>query len=139
MPTSWHDRSQYGNIVKKLIQTQNKSYGKTKDPKAKLKLSQNVAYLIQIQNSIINDFDKKNEERIDPKAVLELINRNQKLEMELSNTKNRAQYYPEDPKAIAERKRFDKMTNKQKLEYQKNCELEFNEKNQKQTSEVLDW
>jgi len=89
LPTAWHDRNQYGNIVKKLIQTQNKSYQKTKDAKLKLKLSQNVAYLIQIENSLISSYEKSKEDTIDYKAINEIILKNQQLEKELSEAQHR--------------------------------------------------
>lgn len=124
MPTSWHDRNQYGNIVKNLIKTQYKTFQKTKDQKQKLKLSQNVAYLIQIQNSLINDFEKKQESQFDPKVIEELIIRNQKLEMELSNAENRAEYYPTDPKRDAEIRAFQKLTTKQQIKYHEDLQKE---------------
>jgi len=73
LPTCWHDRNQYGNIVKNIIKTQYKSFSKTKDSKQKLKLSQNVAYLIQIENSLINDRHKSITNDLDFFAHLEIV------------------------------------------------------------------
>ena len=63
MPTSWFDRAQYGNILKKMIKKQAENYGKEYDRTIKTKISQNVAYLIQTQSSLIKD-EKQIEERI---------------------------------------------------------------------------
>ncbi len=63
MPTSWFDRAQYGNILKKIIKTQSENYTKEHDRITKTKISQNVAYLIQTQSSLIRD-EKQIEERI---------------------------------------------------------------------------
>jgi len=73
MTTSWFSRDQYGNIVKNLIKTQYKSFTKTKDSQRKLKLSQNVAYLIQIENSLINDRHNSIKSDLDFYAHLEII------------------------------------------------------------------
>lgn len=89
MPTAWHSRDQYGNIIKNMIKTQYKNFQKTKDPKFKLKLSQNTAYLIQIENSLMNDryndmnhdkqlselFEKIVEEQKDRRKLMELAQR----------------------------------------------------------------
>jgi len=63
LPTSWYDRAQYGNILKKMIKKQAENYGKEYDRTIKTKISQNVAYLIQTQSSLIRD-EKQIEERI---------------------------------------------------------------------------
>jgi len=63
LPTSWFDRAQYGNILKKIIKTQSENYTKEHDRITKTKISQNVAYLIQTQSSLIRD-EKQIEERI---------------------------------------------------------------------------
>ncbi len=129
LPTAWHDRNQYGNIVKKLIQTQNKSYQKTKDAKLKLKLSQNVAYLIQIENSLINDFEKKQEGSIDYETLNKIILKNEQLEKELSEAKHRLEYHPIDSKHEKEIQRFQKLTPKQQRTEHKKSEEDFKRKN----------
>jgi len=63
LPTSWHDRPQYGNILKKMIKKQAENYKNEHDRITKTKISQNVAYLIQTQSSLIRD-EKQIEERI---------------------------------------------------------------------------
>jgi len=63
LPTSWFDRAQYGNILKKMIKKQAENYTKEYDRTIKTKISQNVAYLIQTQSSLIRD-EKQIEERI---------------------------------------------------------------------------
>ena len=63
MPTSWFDRAQYGNILKKMIKKQAENYKNEHDRVTKTKISQNVAYLIQTQSSLIKD-EKQIEERI---------------------------------------------------------------------------
>jgi len=129
LPTAWHDRNQYGNIVKKLIQTQNKSYQKTKDAKLKLKLSQNVAYLIQIENSLISSLEKSKEDTIDYKAINEIILKNQQLEKELSEARHRLEFHPTDSKREKEIQRFQKLTPKQQRAEQKKSEEDFKRNN----------
>ena len=63
MPTSWFDRAQYGNILKKMIKKQAENYKNEHDRVTKTKISQNVAYLIQTRSSLIRD-EKQIEERI---------------------------------------------------------------------------
>ena len=63
MPTSWYQRAQYGNILKKMIKKQSENYTNEHDRVTKTKISQNVAYLIQTQSSLIKD-EKQIEERI---------------------------------------------------------------------------
>jgi len=89
LPTSWYERTQYGNIVKNMIKTQYKSFQKTKDPKFRLKLSQNTAYLIQVENSLISDFNNQ----IDFKKIQQIIAENNRLKMEKSNAAARAKYW----------------------------------------------
>jgi len=59
----WHDRSQYAEILRELIQSQQTLYRKVKDNMKKNKISHSIAYLIQVQNSIINS-EKNLDERI---------------------------------------------------------------------------
>ncbi len=63
MSTSWHNRAQYGNILKRIIKTQEENYKNERDKINKTKISQNIAYLIQTLSSIIKD-EKQIEERI---------------------------------------------------------------------------
>jgi len=63
LPTSWFDRNQYGNILKKIIKKQAENYKNEHDRITKTKISQNIAYLIQTQSSLIRD-EKQIEERI---------------------------------------------------------------------------
>jgi len=63
LATSWHNRAQYGNILKRIIKTQDENYKAERDKINKTKISQNIAYLIQTLSSIIKD-EKQIEERI---------------------------------------------------------------------------
>jgi len=63
LPTSWFDRAQYGSIIKQMIKKQFENYKKEPDRIKKTKLAQNVAYLVQVQSSLIKD-EKNVEERI---------------------------------------------------------------------------
>jgi len=63
LPTSWHNRAQYGNILKRIIKKQEENYKNERDKINKTKISQNIAYLIQTLSSIIKD-EKQIEERI---------------------------------------------------------------------------
>jgi len=59
----WHDRGQYAEILRELIQSQQALYKKVKDNMKKNKISHSIAYLIQVQNSLINS-EKNLDERI---------------------------------------------------------------------------
>lgn len=59
----WHERGQYGNIVKHLISSQLNQYQREKDRIKKTKIAQNIGYLIQVQSGLINS-EKNIEERI---------------------------------------------------------------------------
>ena len=59
----WHDRSQYAEILRQLIQSQESLYKKVKDNMKKNKISHSIAYLIQVQNSLINS-EKNLDQRI---------------------------------------------------------------------------
>ncbi len=59
----WHDRSQYGNILRGLISSQLTQYKKEGNRMKKTKISQNISYLIHVQNTMIKD-EKQIEERI---------------------------------------------------------------------------
>jgi len=61
--TEWHDRRQYAEILRELILSQQTLYKKLKDTMKKNKISHSIAYLIQVQNSLINS-EKNLDERI---------------------------------------------------------------------------
>lgn len=63
MTTSWDERSQYGNIIKRMIKKQFENFKKEPDRIKKTKLAQSVAYLVQVQSSLIKD-EKNVEQRI---------------------------------------------------------------------------
>ncbi len=60
----WHDRAQYAEILRELIKSQQTLYKKVKDNMKKNKISHSIAYLIQVQNSLINS-EKNLDERIE--------------------------------------------------------------------------
>lgn len=60
----WHDRRQYAEILKEIILSQQKIYNQARDAAKKNKISHSIAYLIQVQNSIINS-EKNIEARIE--------------------------------------------------------------------------
>jgi len=60
---SWHERGTYGNILKRLIQKQNGKYERETDKIKATKIAQNIGFLVQVQNSLINS-EKNLEERI---------------------------------------------------------------------------
>jgi len=64
MTAEWFDREQYAEILRELILSQQTQYKKARDPMKKNKLSHSIAYLIQVQNSIINS-EKNIEARIE--------------------------------------------------------------------------
>ena len=62
--TEWKDRSEYGLIIKTLIDDLVKEKDQAKDVKDKIKLSHAVAYLIQTQSALLNS-EKVLEDRIE--------------------------------------------------------------------------
>jgi len=60
----WTDRSVYAEILKEIILSQQKIYKQARDTAKKNKISHSIAYLIQVQNSIINS-EKNIEARIE--------------------------------------------------------------------------
>ena len=60
---TWHDRSQYANILRGLISSQLTQYKRESNRIKKTRISQNVGYLLQVMNSMIKD-EKQIEERI---------------------------------------------------------------------------
>jgi type IV secretory pathway ATPase VirB11/archaellum biosynthesis ATPase len=60
---TWDDRSQYGDIVRSLIENQKSLYDKEEEITKKTKISQSIAYLIQVQSKLITD-EKNIEGRI---------------------------------------------------------------------------
>jgi len=60
----WIDRSIYAEILKEIILSQQKIYKQARDTAKKNKISHSIAYLIQVQNSIINS-EKNIEARIE--------------------------------------------------------------------------
>ena len=59
----WYDRSQYAKILRGLISSQLTQYKREQNRIKKTKVSQNIGYLIQVQNSMIKD-EKQIEERL---------------------------------------------------------------------------
>jgi len=59
----WHDRSQYGNILRGLISAQLTQYKREANRIKKTRISQNIGYLIQVMASLINQ-EKNIEERL---------------------------------------------------------------------------
>jgi len=60
----WHDRSQYGNILRGLISSQITQYKRESNRIKKTRISQNIGYLIQVMASLINQ-EKNIEERLE--------------------------------------------------------------------------
>jgi len=60
----WFDRSQYANILRGLLSSQLTQYKRESNRIKKTRISQNIGYLIQVQNSMIKD-EKQIEERIE--------------------------------------------------------------------------
>ena len=51
----WFDRLQYANILRDLISNQLTCYKREKQRIKKTRISQNIAYLIQVMNTMIKD------------------------------------------------------------------------------------
>jgi len=87
LPTIWHDRGQYANLIKDVMQTQIKSFQKERDNLKKTKIAQSIGYLGQIINSLITSQEEtgfkpempKVEEDITEETVKEIV-RSQVLE-----------------------------------------------------------
>jgi len=112
LPISWHDRSQYGNIIKNMIKSQYKTFQKTQDAKLKLNLSKNLAYLIQTENSLIND--RYNDMNYDQEllSMVKQITNDQKDRQKLmekmqrqKELKEREKYYDENTKKMIAQQR----------------------------------
>jgi len=61
---TWYDRSQYANILRGLISSQQTQYKREKNRIKKTRISQNIGYLLQVMSSMIKD-EKDIEERIE--------------------------------------------------------------------------
>lgn len=59
----WHDRTQYGNILRGLLSSQLSCYKRESNRIKKTRIAQNIGYLLQVQNSMIKD-ENQIEERI---------------------------------------------------------------------------
>jgi len=102
LPTSWYDRSQYGNIIKNIIKSQYKIFQKTRDTKLKLNLSKNLAYLIQAENSLINDRYKDINQDLEYKAELDQAFSDEKTRQKLFKIKQRQE---ESKRIVKEREK----------------------------------
>jgi len=60
----WTDRSIYSQILLDIIISQQKIYNQARDVAKKSKLAHSIAYLVQVQNSLINS-EKNIEARIE--------------------------------------------------------------------------
>jgi len=58
MATAWHDRGQYGNMIKDVLASQIKNYVKEPDKAKKTKIAQSIGYLAQTINSLITSFEE---------------------------------------------------------------------------------
>jgi len=52
---TWENRTQYGNILLDLIVNTVTMYNREKKKTAKIKMTKDIAYLIQVVNSLIKD------------------------------------------------------------------------------------
>ena len=57
----WNKISNYGKIMKEVIEAQLNLYKKERNRIKKTKISQNIGYLVQVQSSLIfkNDFEER--------------------------------------------------------------------------------
>jgi len=124
MTKTWNDRTQYGVIIKKLIQSQVKKYNQTKDSHLKIKFVTSISNLVNTQNSMINDY----EGRIDLKRVDEILKENASLHNEISVRSQRNSHNYLDSKQQKEQEKFLKLSTAEQKEFQKKCELKSMEK-----------
>jgi len=75
---NWDDRSQYASILRDLIGSQTTQYKLEKNRIKKTRISQNIAYLLQVMNSMIKD-EKGIDERLDRLELLAGIARKGKI------------------------------------------------------------
>ena len=66
---NWDDRSQYANILRDLIGTQLTAYKREPNRIKMTRISQNIAYLLQVMNSMIKD-ERGIDERLDRLELL---------------------------------------------------------------------
>jgi len=66
---TWDNRTQYGNILLDLISSTVTMYNRERKKTMKIKMTKDIAYLIQVVNSLIKD-EKGIDERLD---ALELM------------------------------------------------------------------
>jgi len=57
MGRSWNERAQYGNMIKHILLKQLCLFDKEKDGIKKIRISQNIGYLIQVQSGLIKDHE----------------------------------------------------------------------------------
>jgi len=72
MTQAWHNRSQYGVIIKSLIKKQYATYNRSKDAHIKIKLAHNISNLIQTQNNLIGSRFNDIQHDLDFASMLEL-------------------------------------------------------------------
>ncbi len=74
----WDDRLQYANILRDLIGEQTTQYKYEKDRIRKTRIAQNIAYLLQVMNSMIKD-EQGIDSRLDRLELLAGIARKGKI------------------------------------------------------------
>ena len=57
MGRSWNERAQYGNMIKHILLKQLFLFDKEKVGQKKIRISQNIGYLIQVQSGLIKDHE----------------------------------------------------------------------------------
>jgi len=112
MTQAWHNRSQYGVIIKSLIKKQYATYNRSKDAHIKIKLAHNISNLINTQNGLLNDRFKDMEHDQELHSMIEKITDDQKDRQKLmamrqrqKQLKDREQYYDDSTKKMIAQQR----------------------------------
>jgi len=127
LKASWHDRKQYGNQIQELIDSQRKTYDLSRDPKFKIKLSQNIGYLIQTQNTLIASHEKRLQAH-EPSLIAELSRENRDLR-DKQRTREIISNDPDyDAKHQAEIEAFQNLTSSEQVAYQKKLQEDHKRK-----------
>lgn len=112
MTQAWHNRSQYGVIIRSLIKKQYATYNRSKDAHIKIKLAHNISNLINTQNGLLND--RYNDMNYDQEllSMVEQITDNQKERQKLldkmqrqKELKEREKYYDDNTKKMIAQQR----------------------------------
>jgi len=124
LKTDWHDRNELGKVISELIEKQCKTFELSRDMKFRIKLSQNIGYLIQTQMSVIASYEKRIQAH-EPSLIAELVRDLNNKKRDITELENRLRHEPHntandpDNKHSAELEAYEKLTYDEQIAYQK--------------------